>query len=350
MKNLKSKKFLIVGIILFVTIICCVAIGLSYHNKLLDQTLSTEGEVLEDTALTEDSNTTEADEEVIQAEIEESIKNFTIDTVKLGVEVIPEAAIVEVAEDEDLDEDTTEAASDAENTDSANDAEEESVTASHDPIIICIDPGHGGWGDKNTGCHFDYDGVTIYEKDINLKIATKLKAYLEQYDGITVVMTRTTDTAMSLEERVNIGINNNADYFISIHNNSSSTGDPNHNGCLVICTVSNYNNCYAASTSIASNVLANLNAIGIPYTNDFNANLNGGLLQRPSESGATYPDGSVSDYYGIISRCTKAAIPSVIIEHAFLSNSSDYYNHLSTDAELDELARADCAGIISAIY
>ena len=42
-------------------------------------------------------------------------------------------------------------------------------------------------------------------------------------------------------------------------------------------------------------------------------------------------------------------IPTIIVEHAFLSNVNDYRNYLSTDAQLDALARADAAGILEAV-
>lgn len=66
-------------------------------------------------------------------------------------------------------------------------------------ITICIDPGHGG---SNEGTKENYDGTLIKEKNITMTIARKLKYYLEQNDNIRVVMTRNSDTAVSLAGRI----------------------------------------------------------------------------------------------------------------------------------------------------
>lgn len=80
------------------------------------------------------------------------------------------------------------------------------------PIIV-IDPGHGG---SEPGAI----SGTVIEAHINLAIALKLRDYLVG-KGATVYMTRTTDTTVSLAARYNLANSKNADYFISVHNNSS---------------------------------------------------------------------------------------------------------------------------------
>lgn len=93
---------------------------------------------------------------------------------------------------------------------------------------IIIDPGHGG----------DVPGGTTgvsgkLEKDVNLEISLKLKNLLEN-EGATVIMTRDTDSALGdtweadMQARENIILENNADMFLSIHQNEfeneSATG------------------------------------------------------------------------------------------------------------------------------
>lgn len=219
-------------------------------------------------------------------------------------------------------------------------------------IVVCIDPGHGGDGDRNHGVEREYNGTMVMEKTLTLVIAQKIKAYLETDPNITVVITRTGDYAVGIQDRVSYAQANNADLFVSIHINSSSTGSPDDHGCLAIVTQSHYQasgaksaDVYSASENLAYNILWQLNGLGIPFTSDFMADVNNGLLRRCSESGATYADGSAADYYGIISHATKAGIPACIVEHAFLSNESDYLNYLSDDAKLDALAQADVVGI-----
>ncbi|MCU0749367.1 MAG: N-acetylmuramoyl-L-alanine amidase [Akkermansiaceae bacterium] len=78
---------------------------------------------------------------------------------------------------------------------------------------VILDPGHGG---KDPGATNSIGTEATY----NLKIAEFAKAMLQQ-KGFKVVMTRTTNTYLSLQERVNFAnaIRENA-VFISIHHNS----------------------------------------------------------------------------------------------------------------------------------
>ena len=78
---------------------------------------------------------------------------------------------------------------------------------------VVIDAGHGGSERGAIGCLGDE------EKDINLKIATQVAELLKKHD-INVVMTREVDADLSLEDRVNISKENDADVFVSIHLNS----------------------------------------------------------------------------------------------------------------------------------
>ncbi len=80
-------------------------------------------------------------------------------------------------------------------------------------LKITIDAGHGGSELGAIGCLGDK------EKDVNLKIALKLKDKLSKA-GAQVFMTRENDKAVGLQERVNYTNTNNSQIFISIHNNA----------------------------------------------------------------------------------------------------------------------------------
>lgn len=215
--------------------------------------------------------------------------------------------------------------------------------------VICLDPGHGG---ESQGTHYIYDDVEIEEKNLNYYIALRLKKYLEQYDNIEVVIDRGENEDPSFETRIAFAKENNADYIVSLHNNSKSRDDIEPSGCMAITTCSHYqaesavnDDVYGASRQLALSILSQLKNTGLTITTDWNANKTNGILQRVG-AGA-YPDGSECDYYGLIRNATYAGIPSVIIEHAFLSNERDYRKFLSSNTKLDVLAKADAAGIMN---
>lgn len=70
-----------------------------------------------------------------------------------------------------------------------------------------------------------------------------------------------------------------------------------------------------------------------------------GLVKESSHDGTTYPNGKLADYYGIVRYGQLAHIPSLIIEHCFISSNSDCEKFLSSDARLKEIALADARGI-----
>ncbi len=86
--------------------------------------------------------------------------------------------------------------------------------------IIVIDPGHGG---KDTGASAELHPFDVYEKDITLAIGRRVQSMLMQ-NGATVVMTRNDDSFPALESRPALANSRHADYFISIHADSSVLG------------------------------------------------------------------------------------------------------------------------------
>lgn len=80
---------------------------------------------------------------------------------------------------------------------------------------IVIDPGHGG---KDYGAPGYLKGV--HEKDVVLQIAKRLARKVESGLNCDVVLTRTTDRYLTLEERTAIANTQNADLFVSIHTNA----------------------------------------------------------------------------------------------------------------------------------
>lgn len=241
-----------------------------------------------------------------------------------------------------------------------SDAAEGAFSTNDDPIVICIDPGHGG---DQEGTYWDYDGKTVYEKDLNLVIALYLKSYLEEYYNVQVVMTRTTDINVPNSERPDIAKAANADYFISIHNNAPFEESYNYTGCMVIASVSHYQpadskipDLYATETRLAGFVIDQLRILGLDISPDFNVDKTSGILRRPyspagdAKTTKNYPDGSVADYYSQIRFNTEYGIPAIIIEHAYVTTESDYRKYLSSDEKLRSLAYADSQALANALH
>jgi N-acetylmuramoyl-L-alanine amidase len=78
-----------------------------------------------------------------------------------------------------------------------------------------IDAGHGGHDPGTTG------PSGLQEKDLVLDVALRLERMVRQELGAEVILTRSTDVFIPLEERTAIANSRGADLFLSIHANAS---------------------------------------------------------------------------------------------------------------------------------
>jgi N-acetylmuramoyl-L-alanine amidase len=85
--------------------------------------------------------------------------------------------------------------------------------------LVVVDAGHGGPDRGMTGT--TSARRKVYEKDITLAIAKRLRAALTAR-GIDVLMTRTTDTLIALRDRGRIANEAEATLFLSIHVNAAN--------------------------------------------------------------------------------------------------------------------------------
>lgn len=201
-------------------------------------------------------------------------------------------------------------------------------------LVIMLDPGHGGY---DSGATSTWNGVVYYERDLNLKIAQYCKEELEK-QGATVYMTRTTnveDPGLSDGTRINMAKEVNADLFVSIHNNSATSGTPN--GAEVYYPNDNYRpNLGERGEALAAKIIAKLTALG----------LNDRGIQYRNASEYVYEDGSKADYYAVIRQCKNAGILGVLIEHAYISNQADCEKYLGSEEALKQLGVADALAIM----
>ena len=192
--------------------------------------------------------------------------------------------------------------------------------------VVVLDPGHGG-SDGGAAAN------GLVEKNLTLKIAQYCKEELEKYSGVTVYMTRSTDVAVGLEERVQMAKNWGADVFVSIHMNSAS---PAATGAEVWYPNSSYNSeIHNNGQKLASDIENELVSLGLA---------NRGVKIRNSESGSKYSDGSIADYYSVIRNSKLAGFPGIIVEHAFLTNSADA-EKLKQESFIKKMGIADATGI-----
>lgn len=82
---------------------------------------------------------------------------------------------------------------------------------------IVLDPGHGG---KDVGA---IGPGGIQEKDITLQICEKASALISKRVGARVLLTRTTDEVVPLDQRTAFANQYKADLFLSVHLNASLT-------------------------------------------------------------------------------------------------------------------------------
>lgn len=102
---------------------------------------------------------------------------------------------------------SVETANETETTEAVNEATDAQNGKS---VTVCIDAGHGGTDGGS--------GTSGKEKTQTLAVALKVQKYLEE-SGVNVVMTRTTDVAVTDEQRVQTGNQAGAAAMVSIHRN-----------------------------------------------------------------------------------------------------------------------------------
>lgn len=216
--------------------------------------------------------------------------------------------------------------------------DEDVDTQSNEGITLCLDPGHGG-AESGT---LNYNGTGL-EKDYNLKIAKYCYDELQKYN-CKVVMTRSTDKYMGLEERAEYAKQQGAQYLISFHLNASQK----HNayGAEVYYPNTNWRPDISAKGKVMAQSIQNelvklgLYDRGIKFrTIDIN--------EYPNPH--RYDDNSIADYYGVIRNAKTRGITGLIIEHCCMDNASDFNKYLGSEEKIKQLGVADVNGIVAAL-
>ena len=206
-------------------------------------------------------------------------------------------------------------------------------------LVVMLDPGHD---DSHTGA--SYYGAK--EQELVLKIAQYCREELNTYSGVTVYMTRESGACPNGGSSVTSGTCNEArvayaksvgaNVYVSFHLNASASSSAN--GVGIYYPNSNYRpDIGEAGKGLATSIYNKLTALGLKQWSD------GTMIWNANTD--TYPGGSAADYLGVIRNSKLAGIPAVLIEHAFISGTSDFNNFLSSDEKLKTLGVADATAI-----
>lgn len=225
----------------------------------------------------------------------------------------------------------------------ASAANEAAASKDADWLYITIDPGHGGDGAGGYDPGAINSTYGYQEADRVLRIGLYLKQELETYRHVHVDMTRSdrdgtyyTAPLSKVQRRVDFAQQKGSDLLVSLHLNGAATQSAH--GALILASNGNYDPaCANIVDGVGTNILTQLGKLGLDTSR--------GLVKRNSGDGTTYPNGKLADYYGIVRYGQLAHIPSLIIEHCFISSDSDSAQFLSSEAKLQAMAQADARGI-----
>ena len=118
------------------------------------------------------------------------------------------------------------------------------------PIVIMLDPGHGG---EDSGAVGKY---RTREKDVVLQIARRLKALIDKEGNMRAYMTRNEDVFIPLKVRVAKAQKQRADLFVSIHADAFTSRQPSGSSVFALST--------KGATSTAAKYLALISGTFVP--------------------------------------------------------------------------------------
>jgi N-acetylmuramoyl-L-alanine amidase len=189
---------------------------------------------------------------------------------------------------------------------------------------IVIDAGHGG---HDPGAMAN--GLT--EAELTLDVATRLARLLQKQPGVEVVMTRSTDVFIPLEERTAIANREGADLFLSIHANASRSAKARGVETYVLNFASNpeAEAIAARENSGSAQTMGRLPDIvkaialhnKLDESRDFAAIVQRAMVRRLSARNKNLRDLGVKQAPFVV--LIGAAMPSVLAEISFVTNKQE---------------------------
>lgn len=228
---------------------------------------------------------------------------------------------------------------------------EKAAKTTQQPVLskvrrIVLDPGHGGHDPGAVGA----TGLT--EKEVVLSIGLKLREKLKEELGLDVVMTRSTDVFIPLEERTAIANKVNADLFISIHANAAPNRHANgiETYYLNLAKTEKVAQLAAKENGTTLEKVSVLQAILFDLMANYKLNDSAHLAEEVQKAlykvtKSRYPaTRSLGVKQGPFYVLVGATMPSILTEVAFISNSSEEA-HLKDPAFHDLAATGILEGV-----
>lgn len=196
------------------------------------------------------------------------------------------------------------------------------------PKILMIDPGHGGKDPGAIGRH------GTFEKDVTLDIARRMANILAGKKQITPHLTREKDEFIALADRVTIGRQAKADFFISVH--ADSAKQQSAQGFSVYSLSEEGTDDFARDLAQQENLADRFGPLKFDQSDADVANILLDLANRQTQNVAQRAKvglvKGVGHEWPLLNNPIRAAnfavlrapdVPSILIETGFLSNSRD---------------------------
>ena len=216
------------------------------------------------------------------------------------------------------------------NTQTAQTQKQPNTSTGNKKYTIVVDAGHGGHDSGARGNGYN-------EKDIALQVATKLANNLRQ--DYNVIMTRNSDFFVPLDTRAKIGNDANADFFISIHLNSSSSSSAN--GTEVFYFSKKDQGSYAAQVAKFENKVDGSYG-DVPFSDFILNDIFYRKNQKTSQAIAESVLDGLINLTGLRRRGVFGAnfavlrgsnSPSILVELGFMNNYSDLSHYLTPEGQ-----------------
>ena len=216
------------------------------------------------------------------------------------------------------------------NTQTAQTQTQPNTSTGNKKYTIVVDAGHGGHDSGARGNGYN-------EKDIALQVATKLANNLRQ--DYNVIMTRNSDFFVPLDTRSKIGNDANADFFISIHLNSSSSSSAN--GTEVFYFSKKDQGSYAAQVAKFENKVDGSYG-DVPFSDFILNDIFYRKNQKTSQAIAESVLDGLINLTGLRRRGVFGAnfavlrgsnSPSILVELGFMNNYSDLSHYLTPEGQ-----------------